>query len=285
MTDGVLPVDKPAGPTSHDVVSRARRALGTRRIGHTGTLDPFATGLLLLCVGNATRIAEYLTARDKRYTATVRLGVTTDTDDCTGTVLARAEAAVPDAALEAAVAEMRGHFMQVPPSYSAKKKAGRRAYQLARAGMEVELAPVPVTIHELRVIERRGAEFDLDVTSSSGTYIRAIARDIGAQVGSGAHLTALRRVAIGAHRVDDALPLDTLGDPARTEAAMIPLIRAMADFPMVPLDPAGVVDVRHGRSVAVNAADADVACFVHDGGLIAIGRVQAGSAHPRKVLS
>ena len=220
--EGVLPVDKPVGPTSHDIVGIARRSLHTRRIGHTGTLDPFASGLLLLCVGRATRIAEYLTDMPKRYRAVMRLGVVTDTDDGTGTVMATHDpSAVTTAQVEAALAAQRGDILQTPPPYSAKKRDGVRSYDLARAGMAVQLEPVPVTIHELELMRHDGADVEFDVVASSGTYIRAIARDAGAALGVGAHLTSLRRTAIGSYRVDDALPLDGLDDAAGVKTALV----------------------------------------------------------------
>ncbi|MBR9990860.1 MAG: tRNA pseudouridine(55) synthase TruB, partial [Gemmatimonadetes bacterium] len=192
--EGVLPIDKPVGPTSHDMVARARRVLGTRRIGHTGTLDPMASGLLLLCIGRATRIAEYLTGMDKRYSAVVRLGVSTDTDDAAGSVIAEHPVAgITEADVERALDRQRGDISQIPSSYSAKKVGGERAYAMARQGREVNLEAVPVSIRELTVTRFDLPDIHIDVTCSSGTYIRAIARDLGADLGVGAHLTALRR--------------------------------------------------------------------------------------------
>jgi tRNA pseudouridine55 synthase len=308
--DGVLPVDKPAGPTSHDVVALARRALRTRRIGHTGTLDPFATGLLLLCVGQATRIAEYLSGMDKRYRATVRLGVTTDTDDDTGGVTAVADtAAVTRHGVEQALAPLRGAVLQTPPQYSAKKRDGERAYTAARQGRTVVLDPVAVHVHELTIVAFDPPRVELEVLCSSGTYIRAIARDLGAALGVGGHLTALRRTAIGPHTVDGALPLESLADEAAVQAALLPAIHALPHLPRIELGDEAAASVRHGRRVRVDAgagaaprADAGAHAEAHagahaeahggprivvmacGGALLGIGEVVDGVLHPRKVF-
>jgi tRNA pseudouridine(55) synthase len=195
---GVIPVDKPAGPTSHDVVAMTRRALGTRRVGHTGTLDPFATGLLLVCVGSATRLAEYLTGLPKSYTATLRLGESTDTDDFEGTVV-RSNAKWRSTSREdvvRALERQQGEILQVPPRYSAKKVEGKRSYAVAREGGDMALSPVPVTIHAIRVTRFNPPDVEFEVDCSRGTYIRAIARDAGDELGVGAHLVALRRTRI-----------------------------------------------------------------------------------------
>ncbi len=209
---GILLVDKPGGITSHDVVARARRALNTRKIGHAGTLDPMATGLLILGVGPATRLLTYIVGLDKTYEATIRLGASTDSDDADGTEIARADAAVlaavtPDA-VSAGIAALTGRIEQVPSTVSAIKVGGRRAYDLARAGEEVQLKARDVTVSRFEVLAVRPVDgaIDLDVVvdCSSGTYIRALARDLGAALGVGGHLTALRRTRIGAFRVEDA---------------------------------------------------------------------------------
>jgi tRNA pseudouridine55 synthase len=286
VPDGVLRVDKPAGPTSHDAVNRARQSLGTRRIGHTGTLDPFASGLLMLCAGSATRVAEYLSGLDKEYVATVRLGVTTDTDDLTGAPVAEADAgAVTRGDVERALDALRGSVLQVPPRYSAKKRGGERAYAAARQGRELELDPVSVTVHRLDIIAFRPSETDLIVRCSSGTYIRAIARDLGAALGVGAHLTALRRTAIGPHTVAGALSFDELADRARATAALQPTLTALAHLPRHDVDAGDAVDIRHGRAVRVEGADdAAVVAIAADGRLLGIGEVQGGLLRPRKVL-
>jgi tRNA pseudouridine55 synthase len=285
-TDGVLPVDKPAGPTSHDMVSSVRRALRTRRVGHTGTLDPFASGLLLICVGPATRIAEYLSGLDKSYSATVRLGVATDTDDDTGTMLATADASgVRRDVVETVLAGMTGAVLQRPPAYSAKKVAGERAYAAARAGRPLELEPVPVVIHELRLTSLDGALLTLDVTCGSGTYIRAIARDLGAALGVGGHLTALRRTRVGHHDVATAVTPDQLDDGGAVRQAMIRPVDALAHLPRIELDEAQAGAVRHGRVVRARSdARAGTVALVTDGTLLAIGEWDGEVVRPRKVF-
>ncbi len=221
---GVLLVDKPGGMTSHDVVARARKALGTRKIGHAGTLDPMATGLLILGVEAATRLLTFIVGLDKTYEATIRLGASTDTDDADGEIVAVTDAAAVDsAAVSSAIADLTGEISQVPSRVSAIKVAGRRAYDLARAGEEVELAARTVTVSRFDVRDERrdGGFLDLDVVvdCTSGTYIRALARDLGAALGVGGHLTALRRTRIGPFGVEDAASVDdlataTLRDPA-----------------------------------------------------------------------
>jgi tRNA pseudouridine55 synthase len=284
--NGVLAVDKPAGPTSHDVVAHARRALRTRRIGHTGTLDPFATGLLLLCIGSATRIAAHLTGSDKRYLATLRLGSTTDTDDLTGTIVAERDASgVTRDDLERALAAQRGPIAQVPPQYSAKKKEGRRAYALAREGTLVELDAVNVTIRELVLTGWDPPFAEIDVLCSAGTYIRSIARDVGESLGTGAHLTALRRTAIGAIDVADALPLQALADADRVEHALMSALDALGDMTSVNLSDDDVVHIRHGRSIPARAGIAgDVALAAH-GELVALATADEERIRPRKVFA
>ncbi|NIP58321.1 MAG: tRNA pseudouridine(55) synthase TruB, partial [Gemmatimonadetes bacterium] len=203
--DGVLPVDKPVGPTSHDVVARARRALDTGRIGHTGTLDPFASGLLLLCVGPATRLSEYLTALEKSYVAVARLGVGTDTLDPEGAVVERSDSwsELDRARIEEASASFLGRREQVPPQFSAKKVGGEAMYARARRGERVELSPIPVEIHELELLGVDLPDVRLRIRCSSGTYVRALARDLGAALGEPAHLAELRRTAVGSFRVQD----------------------------------------------------------------------------------
>ena len=283
--DGVLPVDKPAGPTSHDIVARARRALRTRRIGHTGTLDPFATGLLLLCINRATRIAEYLTGFDKRYSARIRLGVSTDTHDDTGAVVASTDISdITCDAVSAALQAQRGRIMQVPPQYSAKKSGGERAYDIARAGGAVTLAPVEVDIYELRVTSCELPFVDIDVVCSSGTYIRAIARDLGDALGVGAHLVALRRTAIGEIPIAGALSLERLDDAAAVHNALISPLDALGSLPRVDVSDSDVVHLRHGRRVETASDVAGTVAIAAHGELIAIGDAHAGVIRPRKVF-
>ncbi|MEX0907970.1 MAG: tRNA pseudouridine(55) synthase TruB [Gemmatimonadota bacterium] len=288
--EGVLPVDKPVGPTSHDIVGIARRALRTRRIGHTGTLDPFASGLLMLCIGSATRIAGYLTGMDKRYTAVVRLGVSTDTDDLTGTVIGGAgmgaeAAALTPAEVEAALARQRGRIEQVPPAYSAKQRDGERAYVAAREGRAVALPPVTVHVHELAITRFGPPEVELDVLCSSGTYIRAIARDLGAALGTGGHLTALRRTAIGARSVENALPLDAIGDEAAVRSALLTPLEAIGDrLPRLDVTEIDAAEIRHGRALPAAAALDGTWALAAGGRLLAIAESADGRIRPVRVF-
>lgn len=273
---GLLLVDKPGGITSHDVVARARRALGTRKIGHAGTLDPMATGLLLLGVEGATRLLTFIVGLDKTYEATIRLGVATDTDDAEGEDVSRAEAAVlaavDRARIDAGIAKLTGAISQVPSRVSAIKVGGRRAYDLARAGEEVELAARDVTVSRFEVTAVRHADgglIDLDVVvdCSSGTYIRALARDLGADLGVGGHLTALRRTRIGPFLVDDAstdITADALRDPAEVASAVLGRLDVTA---------AEAVDLRHGKRLtgaAERLAGERAAAVAPDGSLVGV---------------
>lgn len=284
--EGVLPVDKPVGPTSHDIVARARRSLGTRRVGHTGTLDPFASGLLLLCIGRATRVAEYLTGMDKEYDAVVRLGVVTDTDDATGTPTAEhAVQGVTRAGVERALASLRGDILQTPPAYSAKKVQGERAYAIARQGREVALTPVPVTVHELTMMSFDGPEIALNVVCSSGTYIRALARDLGAALGTGAHLTALRRTAIGPHRVEAAISAEALeSDRGAVGAALISTLGAIGGMPTIEVSGEDIAHIRQGRRVDRSSTVIGTVALSAGGELVAIAESDGERLAPRKVF-
>jgi tRNA pseudouridine55 synthase len=258
--NGVLPVDKPEGPTSHDVVARARRSLGLRRIGHTGTLDPFASGLLLLCIGPATRLAEYLTHLPKSYRATLRLGAVTDTDDREGEVVRFSDGwrEVTEAALEGALDRQRGAILQVPPRFSAKKVAGERMYDVARRGGVVETAPVSVSISRLQVTRFAPPDVDFEVDCSSGTYIRAIARDVGEALGVGAHLVSLRRTRIGAHSVDGAIAVDRLEDRDAVGSALLSPARAVAHLPRVEVTPREIEILATGGWIPVRSDRSDL---------------------------
>lgn len=280
--DGLLLVDKPAGCTSHDVVAIARRALGVRRVGHGGTLDPFATGLLVLLVGRATRLLPYLEGEPKVYAATIRLGDETDTDDGTGRVVRAAP--VPErAAVEQAMRGLTGTIQQRPPAYSAKQVAGQRAHAAARRGAPIDLVPVAVTVHEWIVHEWRRDEVDVTVSCSAGTYVRALARDVGRAAGSAAHLGALRRLRSGPFDVRDAATLDTVRSGG---APLLPPVAAVPSMPVLALDADSVRQVRMGRDVAVAGAGADRAALVdHAGTLVAIAHRQGDRWHPRMVLA
>ncbi len=299
--DGLLLIDKPAGMTSHDVVARARRLSGMRQIGHTGTLDPLATGLLVLCLGHAVRLSEYLIGKDKTYLGRIKLGERTTTDDAEGEVVERRPVAVAPGALDRAAALFAGEQLQAPPQYSAIQIEGRRAYQMARQGETVALAPRPVRISLLELapaIAEDGrpslTEVDLRAACSAGTYIRALARDIGEWLGCGAHLTALRRIQSGAFRIEDAVALSALPGPAAPEwpALLLPMDRAVEDMPRCDLDADAARRLQMGQFIPLGAppepARDDDLCRVYapGGEFIALGRFDRASAQlkPAKVF-
>lgn len=250
--DGVLIVDKPAGPTSHDVVAIARRALREKRIGHTGTLDPLATGVLPLVIGKATRLASRLSAAEKEYEAAIRLGAVSDTYDAEGTIeRVAAGAGSPDLAdLEAAMQAFRGSFDQVPPPYSAKKVGGVPAYKLARRQQATELAAVRVTVHRLDLLQFDGEVIRLRIRTSPGFYVRSLAHDLGARLGCGGYLEALRRTASGQFRVEQAVSLAELQrDPEAARAGAVCLEDLVTDLPAVRLTERGARRVAHGNFV------------------------------------
>ena len=277
-------VDKPAGMTSHDVVQRVRRALKTRTAGHTGTLDPFATGLLIVLLGRATRLARFVEAQPKTYLATARLGIRTTTDDLTGPILETREEIVAEARVREALASFQGSQLQRPPAYSAKHVSGERSYQRARRGEAVQLAEVTVTVHRIDLIGYRAPELDFRVTASAGTYIRALARDLGERLGVGAHLTRLRRESIGPLTVEQAVSLDQLGPDA-----VVPPRAVLGDLPAVELEEAERRAVAHGRAVVDGRAagqrgsGAEVA-LVAEGELVAVAQVKDGWLRPKVVL-
>jgi tRNA pseudouridine55 synthase len=263
----VVLVDKPAGPTSHDVVARVRRVAAERSAGHTGTLDPFASGLLVVLVGRATRLARFAPQEPKVYRATMRLGQATTTDDATGEPCgepagAAVVEAVDDAKLAAAMERMLGTHPQRPPGFSAKKVDGVRSYRRARKGETVTLPAVPVTIYSLDLLERRGHEVDFRAAVGSGTYVRAIARDLGETLGCGAHLTALRREAIGPLTVDGAVTLAALSaDDVR------PAHTVLGHLPHLQLEPGEREAVGHGRPIRRPGTDGTV--ILRDGESVA----------------
>jgi tRNA pseudouridine55 synthase len=247
--DGVLVVDKPSGPTSHDVVDHVRRSLGERRAGHTGTLDPFATGVLPICIGKATRLARFLAAGEKTYRATVRLGFATTTDDLTGEPLSAPRAVTVDAArLAAAVAGLVGERLQVPPTYSAKRSGGERLYDLARRGVVVDRPPVPVVVFAFDVLSASGDEVEIEVRCAPGTYVRALARDLGEALGTGGHLVRLRRVSSGAFHERAAVSWEDV--PGRGRASVIPMAALLPELPAVTVTEEGQQALRHGRDLA-----------------------------------
>lgn len=261
---GILLLDKPQGPTSHDLVSRTRKALGTRKVGHAGTLDPMATGLMILGVESSTRLLTYLVGLDKEYTATIRLGQATTTDDAEGEITATTDAAtVTDAEVAAAIGPLTGEISQVPSTFSAIKVDGRRSYDRARAGEEVELKPRAVTVSAFDVLGTRRSDGVLDVdvrvAVSSGTYVRALARDLGAALGVGGHLTALRRTRIG------PFDLSSAAEEPSAEALLGPADVAGRLFPTAQLDADAARALGQGKRIPVAVADAPVVAAVGPG--------------------
>lgn len=282
--DGLLCVDKPAEWTSHDVVGRMRRLAGTRRVGHAGTLDPMATGLLLLGVGQGTRLLTFMVGLDKTYTATIRLGQATTTDDAEGELLGTAIDAtgVTDPSLQAVLETLRGDIAQVPSTVSAIKVDGRRAYARARAGEDVQLAARDVHIEAFEVLRRRDAapwtDLDVRVTCSSGTYVRALARDLGSTLGVGGHLTALRRTRVGPFEVEDAVTLPPRGNDDHEITLRGLGDAAAAIMPTVRLSAEEAIDLGHGKRPRVPGAGAPTeraAALDERGALVAVVEVGA----------
>ena len=251
--NGVLVVDKPSGMTSHDVVAAARRALSERRIGHTGTLDPLATGVLPLACGLATRLVRFLTASDKDYEATIRFGITTDTYDIAGAEVSRSDSRPAAAAVEAGLASLRGAYDQVPPAYSAKKVGGQRAYHLARRNQRVALASVPVRVDRADLLAFTGDTATVALTCSAGFYVRSFAHALGERTGTGACLESLRRTRSGQFTVREAVTLERLmkgaGNREEGDVALIPLAALLPDFPWARVSDEGWRRVGHGQLV------------------------------------
>lgn len=307
---GVVLVDKPEGPTSHGVVARARSALGERRIGHTGTLDPFASGLLVLCVGPATRLVEYFHDLDKTYRARLRLGVETATHDTEGDVVGDSDAwrSVDRGRIAAALGSLTGAIRQRPPAFSAKRVDGERAHRVARAGREVELEPVEVRVHALELVELHLPSVVLEARVGTGTYVRALARDLGRELGCGAHLTSLRRTRIGPFRVERAAAPDAVGEARERwesgmrDGAWLEPAEALPWLPVRELDEDEARLVVHGSQVelgrleppgwpespddgqAVNGGEGPVV-LLHGGRLAAVAERRGERLQPRKVFA
>lgn len=291
--DALVVVDKPAGWTSHDVVGRVRRLAGTRKVGHAGTLDPMATGVLVLGVNRATRLLTYLVGSDKEYAATIRLGQDTVTDDAEGEVTSAPGAAgVDDGALAAAVRALTGAIAQVPSAVSAIKVDGKRSYARVRAGQDVALPARPVTVHRFDVLGRRSAvaadgtevtDLDVAVVCSSGTYVRALARDLGAALGTAGHLTALRRTRVGAFTLEDAATLEDLAQGFR---AIDVTTAARRCFPVRELDAEEATDLRFGRPIGpTGTGDTPVAALSPEGAVVALLTDSRSKARPVLVLA
>ncbi|MFE7846466.1 tRNA pseudouridine(55) synthase TruB [Microbacterium sp. NPDC057407] len=284
---GLLLVDKPGGMTSHDVVARARRALGTRKVGHAGTLDPLATGLLILGVEGATRLLTFIVGLDKTYEATIRLGVATDTDDADGRTVSTADASSLSAeSIREAIGALTGRISQVPSTYSAIKVDGRRAYDLARAGEAVELRARDVTVSRFDVRDERRSDgrIDLDVSvdCSSGTYIRSLARDLGSALGVGGHLTVLRRTRIGAFRVADAAGIDAIAE----HALLSPAVAAAAVLGRFDVTADEARDLRHGKRLtgAAGRLRAEPSAAIDPGGAL-VGIVGARGDDVKSIMN
>ena len=292
---GVLVVDKPVGMTSHDVVQVIRNGTGLRRAGHTGTLDPRASGVLVILVGPAVRLSEYVSASDKRYQAIIRLGSTTDTFDAEGKFTRSNQPVdVTEAQFEEVLKSFIGEIEQTPPPYSAVKVQGRKAYEMARQGEEVDLAPRKIQVHHLEVLEWAPPEVVVDVHCSSGTYVRSLAHDLGEKLGCGAYLVGLRRTKSGRFSLRDATPLRKLQEAftaGNWYQFLIPAAEALGDWPAVELSPDEVEAVRHGHRVKVKEGntEAKVRGVSTQGELVAlmeIATAEDGSSEwqPRKVF-
>jgi len=282
---GILNLNKPSGWTSHDVVARVRRLAGQKRIGHAGTLDPLAEGVLPVLLGRATRLADYIQAGRKTYRAVVCLGTATDTDDREGAVIATA--AVPSLSVETldhTLDRFRGDILQTPPQYSALKVDGRRAYAVARAGGSVDLAPRSVTIHDLRLLVQTSTELSLEVTCSKGTYIRALARDIATALGTVGHLASLVRTRVGAFTLEDSLTLDQIAELGVGQA-LLPASRAIPDAPAFHADQVQAFKIVNGQALPVEGLRAD-SVWVYDplGLEICLATADGTSLRPRLAL-
>jgi tRNA pseudouridine55 synthase len=287
VTSGILLLDKPVGPTSHDAVARVRRAAGLRRVGHAGTLDPLADGLLVLGLGPAARFLEYLVGLDKTYETTVRLGQATTTYDAEGEVTAENPVErVGGATLTAALGAFRGPIRQRVPSHSAVKRDGRPLYESARRGEMIDLPQRDVVIHALDLLAFDPPLVTLRVACSSGTYIRSLAHDLGAALGCGGHVAALRRTAVGVFSVDGAVPLDTL-TPESVAAALLPPAAAVAHLPRLEVDESEATRLSLGQRLAAppDALAGNAAAFGPDGRFLGVVEVDGDVIRPRKMLS
>ena len=306
---GSLIIDKPEGITSHDVVARVRRAARTRRVGHAGTLDPFATGVLVVCVERATRLVQFLAPLEKKYLATVRLGFATDTQDLTGKqitpLLSSNELSIED--IRRAMNYFTGPQLQLPPMFSAKKIGGERLYRAARAGREIKREPVPITVHSIELIEDEAGpqtrdekgtrDFLMRVRCSSGTYVRTLAHDIGNKLGVGAHLASLKRTAVGHFRIESAVTLEEVeakGREGMLESSLVSPAEMLAHLPLISLDEEQTTRVLHGREPGLSAGEIEiiraskkpVRLCDNSGALVAVGEYDdAGqTVKPRVVI-
>ena len=274
--NGIVIVDKPQGWTSQDVTARLRRVFNTRRIGHGGTLDPMATGVLPVFVGRATRGVEFFEHAEKVYETVLRPGITTDTEDITGTVLTQTDATITADMVEAVLPQFRGEILQVPPMYSALKVNGQKLYDLARKGKEVERQPRPITIHELTLLGVDEEGIRLRVRCSKGTYIRTLCKDIGAALGCGGCMASLRRVQAGEYTITESVPLEVLLETAEPEKYLRPVDSMFRNLPGVTLSPKQEIRCRNGNSFSMSMEDGTYRAYGQNGEFLMLAKVEAG---------
>ena len=274
--DGIVIVDKPQGWTSQDVTARLRRVFGTRRIGHGGTLDPMATGVLPVFVGRATRAVEFFEHAEKTYETVLRLGITTDTEDMTGTVLTEENVSFTEEQLQETLAAFRGEILQVPPMYSALKVNGQKLCDLARKGKTVARQPRPITIHELTLVERGENTLRLRVRCSKGTYIRTLCKDIGEKLGCGGCMESLRRVAAGEYTIEEAVPLQTLLDTEEPEKYLRDVDTMFRNYPAVTLTANQETRCRNGNAFSVSLAPGTYRAYSQGGEFLMLAKVDGG---------
>ena len=274
--NGIVIVDKPQGWTSQDVTARLRRVFNTRRIGHGGTLDPMATGVLPVFVGRATRGVEFFEHAEKVYETVLRLGITTDTEDITGTVLTEQDAFVTGSMVEEALSKFRGEIMQVPPMYSALKVGGQKLYDLARKGKEVERQPRPITIHELTLLSMEADGIHLRVRCSKGTYIRTLCKDIGEALGCGGCMAALRRVEAGEYTAAEAVPLQQLLETEKPEQYLHPVDSMFRNYPAVTLTSKQELRCRNGNSFSLTLPEGTYRAYGQNGEFLMLAKMENG---------
>ena len=286
MANGILIIDKPQDWTSHDVVAKLRGILHEKRIGHAGTLDPMATGVLPVFVGRATRAVEFAAEREKEYIAGLQLGVVTDTQDVTGNVLSTAQADVTREGLEAALEAFRGNIQQIPPMYSAIKKDGRKLYELARRGQEVERRPRPVTIYRLEILDQLSpSAFTLRVLCSKGTYVRTLCHDIGQALGCGGTLASLRRTKSAGFTLDQAVTLAQVAELEDPASALLPVEAYFTDHPALRLRNAGAEKkIRNGSSLTLDGPDGTYRVYSRAGEFLALSKLEKGCLTTRKIF-
>ena len=286
MVEGIFNIDKPTGPTSHDIVNRIRRLLEIRRVGHAGTLDPLATGVLLICIGRATRLVEYLTGLEKRYLATVRLGQETDTFDAEGKVISESDVSVTEDEITSAVESFRGVISQQAPRYSAIKVDGEALYKRSRRGEPIEPPVRRVTIHELEILDWTSPDLTVDLVCSSGTYIRSFAHDLGRRLGCGGYLLELHRSAIGDFSVNNAVAVESLTGENWAEY-LLPVETAVAHLPQVEVSVDEAYKLYQGLTIPVrfdHDEDEPVSVFDDQGRFVGVVSSEHGSYRPRKIL-